>query len=103
VRYCRRCGDGAQARIRSSPPSEANMNIRARRAEVWLYVRSKPGSSEWLDVERRWLVPAVAALRSGRLKRLDLSAADRRFSVGRGLNLRFWRRPRPWWESYGIQ
>jgi len=63
----------------------------------------QPGSSEWLDVERRWLVPAVAALRSGRLKRLDLSAADRRFSVGRGLNLRFWRRPRPWWESYGIQ
>jgi hypothetical protein len=63
----------------------------------------QPGSNEWLDVERRWLVPAVAALRSGRLKRLDLSAADRRFSVGKGPYLRFWRRPRPWWESYGIQ
>jgi hypothetical protein len=63
----------------------------------------QPGSYEWLDVERRWLHPAAAALRSGRLKRLDLSAADRRFSVGNGPNLRFWRRPRPWWESYGIQ
>jgi hypothetical protein len=63
----------------------------------------QPGSNEWRDVERRWLVPAVTALRSGRLKRLDLSAADRRFSVGKGSNLRFWRRPRPWWESYGIQ
>jgi len=63
----------------------------------------QPGSDQWLEVERRWLVPASAALRSGRLKRLDLSAADRRFSVGKGPNLRFWRRPRPWWESYGIQ
>jgi hypothetical protein len=63
----------------------------------------QPGSNEWLDVERRWLVPAITALGSGRLKRLDLSAADRRFSVGKGSNLRFWRRPRPWWESYGIQ
>src|SRR6202162_1928986 len=62
----------------------------------------QPGSSEWLAVERRWLVPAVADLRSGRLQRLDLSAADRRFSVGKGPNLRFWGRPRPWWGSFGI-
>jgi hypothetical protein len=63
----------------------------------------QPGSNEWREIERRWLVPAVAALGAGRLKRLDLSAADRCFSVGKGLSLRFWRRPRPWWESYGIQ
>ena len=63
----------------------------------------QPGSNEWLEVERRWLEPAAAALRSGRLKSLELSAADRRFSVAKGPNLRFWRRPRPWWESYGIQ
>ena len=63
----------------------------------------QPGSNEWLEVERRWLVPAVAELGSGRLKRLDLSAAGRRFSVGKGPNLRFWRRPRPWWESYGME
>jgi hypothetical protein len=63
----------------------------------------QPGSNEWREVERRWLVPAVAALGAGRLKRLDLSAADRCFRVGKGPSLRFWRRPRPWWESYGIQ
>jgi len=63
----------------------------------------RPGSDEWLAVERRWLVPAVADLRWGRLQRLELSAADRRFSVGKGPNLRFWRRSRPWWESYGME
>jgi len=63
----------------------------------------RPGSHEWLEVERRWLIPAVAALRSGRLERIDLSAAHRRFSVPKGLHLRFWRRPRPWWESYGVE
>ncbi|MDP8986627.1 MAG: hypothetical protein M3N97_16610, partial [Pseudomonadota bacterium] len=62
----------------------------------------QPGSAGWADVEQRWLVPAVAALKSGRIRRLDLSAGDRRFSVGRGPNLLFWRRPRPWWESFGV-
>ena len=63
----------------------------------------QPGSDEWPAVERRWLVPAVADLRSGRLLRLELSAGERCFSVGKGPNLRFWRRPRPWWESYGME
>jgi hypothetical protein len=63
----------------------------------------QPGSNEWPEVERRWLVPAMAALGSGRLQRLDLSAAGRRFSVGKGPSLRFWRKSRPWWESYGVQ
>jgi hypothetical protein len=61
-----------------------------------------PGSSTWPAVERRWIAPALAAMKSGRMKRLDLSAANRRFSVGRGPNWRFWRRPRPWWESFGM-
>jgi hypothetical protein len=63
----------------------------------------QPASPEWPDVERRWLAPGVAALESGRIERLELSAADRRFSVTKGPHLRFWRRPRPWWESYGIE
>jgi hypothetical protein len=61
-----------------------------------------PGSSTWSAVEQRWLAPALAALKSGRIKRLDLSAADRRFSLGRAPNWRFWRRTRPWWESFGM-
>ncbi len=62
----------------------------------------QPGSEAWADVEQRWLAPAVAGLRSGRLTRLDLSAAGRRFSVGRGPHLRFWRRSQPWWKSFGV-
>jgi hypothetical protein len=63
----------------------------------------QPGSDTWSDVEQQWLTPAMAALQSGRIKRLDLSAAGRRFSLGRGAALRFWRRPRPWWESFEIK
>ncbi len=63
----------------------------------------QPGSSDWLAVEQRWLAPAAAALRAGRIERLALSAGERCFNVGRHAHLRFWRRPKPWWESYGIQ
>ncbi len=44
---------------------------------------------------------APGALEAGRLRRLDLSAADRRCSVPKGPSWRFWRRARPWWEPYG--
>jgi len=71
-----------------------------RRALVCI---DQPGSDTWPGVEHQWLTPAVAALQSGRIKRLDLSAAERRFSIGRGAALRFWRRPRPWWESFEIK
>jgi hypothetical protein len=60
----------------------------------------QPSSPGWLDVETRWLEPAMAGLRSGRIGRLVLSAGDRRFNVDRGINWRFWRRSRPWWESF---
>lgn len=60
-----------------------------------------PGSREWDDLETRWLRPAIAGLRAGRLSRLQLCAEDRCFTVtARGLR-RFWRRKKPWWESFG--
>ena len=59
-----------------------------------------PGSTEWPQVEERWLAPAASALRSGRIERLDLSAGRRRFSIPSGPRWRFWRRTRPWWESF---
>ena len=58
-----------------------------------------PGTAAWRGAEQRWLIPAIAGLRSGRLERLDLSAGDRCFSVSARGKWRFWRRPRPWWES----
>lgn len=60
----------------------------------------QPSSPGWPEVEARWLEPATAALKSGRIGRLVLSAGDRRFAVERGIHWRFWRRPRPWWESF---
>jgi hypothetical protein len=63
-------------------------------------IAAEPGTHEWLDVESRWLEGSLADLRSGRIARLDLSAGKRRFSVSSGWRWRFWRRHRPWWESF---
>jgi hypothetical protein len=62
-----------------------------------------PGTAPWPEVERRWLVPALAALRAGRLAELQLSAADRCFRLTAHRQWRFWRRTRPWWECFGIE
>jgi hypothetical protein len=57
-----------------------------------------PGSDQWPEVESRW--PAVEELRARKIQRLQISAADRCYTVtARGLR-RFWRRERPWWESF---
>jgi hypothetical protein len=59
-----------------------------------------PGSEQWHALESRWLHPAIDQLRAGKIQRLQLSAADRCFTVtARGLR-RFWRRKKPWWESF---
>jgi hypothetical protein len=57
-----------------------------------------PGTPVWSDVEERWLAPALADLRAGRLQSIALSAQRRCVRLkGRAL-LKFWRRARPWWE-----
>jgi hypothetical protein len=59
-----------------------------------------PGSESWQALESRWLRPALIELRAGRIERLQLSAADRCFTLtARGLR-RIWRRRKPWWESF---
>jgi hypothetical protein len=63
-------------------------------------IAAEPGTHEWRDVESRWLEGSLADLRSGRIARLDLSAGKRCFSVSSGWSWRFWRRRRPWWESF---
>jgi len=59
-----------------------------------------PGSATWPEVERQWLQPAVAELRAGRLGQIHVSAGQRRFTITRRLNLRFWQRARPWWDYF---
>jgi len=61
-----------------------------------------PGSAAWREVESRWLTPLSAALRAGDVERVTLSVADRRVSVDARMNWRFWRRMKPWWESFGL-
>ena len=59
-----------------------------------------PGDDAWSGVEKRWLAPAAARLRSGRLSRLDISAGNRCFTLTARAMRRFWRRRKPWWESF---
>jgi hypothetical protein len=59
-----------------------------------------PGSAEWLAAETQWLQPAVSGLKSGRLTRILVSAADRCFTVRSSSLRRFWRRQRPWNEYF---
>ncbi len=59
-----------------------------------------PGSGTWPEVERRWLQPALAELRAERLEQIHVSARQRRFTMTRGLSLKFWRRARPWWDYF---
>jgi hypothetical protein len=61
---------------------------------------SVAGSDQWQELESRWLRPAAEELRARRIERLQISAADRCFTVtARGLR-RFWRKRKPWWESF---
>ncbi len=59
-----------------------------------------PASDQWLAVESRWLRPAIDKLRTRRIGRLQLSAADRCFTVTAAGLRRFWRKRKPWWESF---
>jgi hypothetical protein len=59
-----------------------------------------PGSDPWREVESRWLRPALDQLRAGKIQRLQISAADRCFTLTARALHRFWRRSKPWWESF---
>ena len=63
-------------------------------------LEERPGTQAWSAAEARWIIPALAALRAGGLRHVDLSAADRCFRLGARWSWRFWRRSRPWWEYF---
>jgi hypothetical protein len=60
----------------------------------------EPGSDGWRRAGLAWLETAAAQLRSGRLARLQLSAGKRCFTVTTLGTRAFWRRRKPWWESF---
>ena len=49
-------------------------------------------------LDTSWFLPAVAALRDGRLTQLTLLVAGRRLTLKRWHLLRLWARPQPWWQ-----
>jgi len=59
-----------------------------------------PGSAAWRGAEERWILPAIEALGAGTLGRIAVSAGRRLAGIRAGHRLRFWRRRRPWWESF---
>jgi hypothetical protein len=63
-------------------------------------IAAQGGTDAWRDMESRWLERSLADLRSGRIRRIALSAGNRCFSVSARWNWRLWRRHRPWWESF---
>lgn len=64
-------------------------------------IADSPGTPAWQSVEQCFLAPALADLKSKRLRRIDLSAGQRAFRLSaRGLT-RFWRKAQPWWETLG--
>jgi len=63
-------------------------------------IDAPPGCAAWRGAEERWILPAVEALGAGTLGRIALCAGRRTAGVGAGHRLRFWRRRRPWWESF---
>jgi hypothetical protein len=63
-------------------------------------LQAAPGSEAWSDVEARWLEPALGELAAGRLAGLELSAGARRYRLSARWRHRWWRRSRPWWESF---
>lgn len=66
-----------------------------------IVITDAPGSAAWNGAESTWLQPALAAVRAGRMRQIDVSIGKNSFIVRRGWSWRRWRRVRPWWEYLG--
>ena len=76
----------------------AQTRIPAQRCSGVVVLPDPPGSAPWQATESAWLLPALAALRAGRIRQLELGLGAQGFMLRRGWSLRAWRRARPWWE-----
>ena len=75
------------------------LEIDAERALIVLYVGSELQekatlAEALLELDGRYVVPALEALAAGRIRQLTLIANDRALRAGRFSRLRLWRRPR---------
>ena len=96
-------GDDPFFKAFAAPPNAAGADGfggAARPGPGVAVIDAVPGAAEWGGFGSPWLDRSVADLRSGRIARLELSAADRKFIVSSRWRRRFWRRLRPWWEFF---
>lgn len=63
-------------------------------------VLQAPGADDWPDAVSRWLRPTLAELRAGRIEEARVCAGERCYRVRSKWHWKFWRRNRPWWESF---
>lgn len=77
-------------------PARTGIPAQGRNGVVVL--NDPPGSAAWQRTEQAWLTPALAALRAGRIRQLELSIGAQGFMLRRGWSLRAWRREQSWWE-----
>lgn len=61
-----------------------------------------PGEADWEGVEQTWLQPVAAALRKGEIEQLTLSLDNHAITIMRTTSWRFWRRSRPWRNSFAL-
>jgi hypothetical protein len=80
-------------------PESARDEGRTARPGV-VVVAEAPGTAEWQSAEARFVIPAVADLKAKRLGAIELSQGARAFRLSASGLRRFWRRERPWWESF---
>jgi hypothetical protein len=87
---------GVDALFGAWPPCQSFPRVRQPGVIV---LDAEPGSASWQALQDTWLVPALAALRSGRIRRLELGIGAQSLALRAGWSLRFWRpHARPWWE-----
>ncbi|HEY2675589.1 MAG TPA: hypothetical protein VGI65_01380 [Steroidobacteraceae bacterium] len=77
-----------------------NASSEARVGAGVIVALQEPGGDAWRSGGLRWLEAAALQLRSGRISRLELSAGERCFTVTTRGTRAFWRRRKPWWESF---
>jgi hypothetical protein len=71
----------------------------ARRLAVWRYAAHAAEPDPLARVDAAWLAPLAAALGSGALDCATVHYGARAWRLTHRQRLRFWARPRPWWEQ----
>ena len=93
-------GDGAGDGTGDGTGDDSGSRRPLRATSGVAVICAQPGTPAWREMESNWLLPSWGALRSGRIRRLDLSAGQRCFGVSAAGRWRFWRSRRAWWESF---